>query len=607
MDKKPRITINTGMTIQLINTGTSANAGDGDSLRSAFSKINANFQYLSTATGATTGTGGSANLGDITVSTNIFSTINTNENIVFDPNGTGVVSLRNTVLQFDNGTGNNPGQGNQILQTRGSGSAVGLAIDSTNSSLRVVGDKQQLGTLIDFGLYTGALNSWDSKVLIDYQGNITAKGNIIAQSDIILTKNLNVNQNIITQGSVTATGIVSALSGIKFGDGSLLNTAVSALSIGLVTSSTTFSTFTNVSYLAFDTESGFDLTQLSAGKLKVGMNSTFKYWHVAGQDTLVAGGLDHITFIAGNGVTIATNTGTNPKSISFSATAVYGGALGDLSVDSTVIYSTSTIRTVGISNKNINLTTDGASYLSIPALADTVSPLIVSSPNEVRITTSRASNNPITISPNQDGNGPGYVVIGSSTSTSTGGLFAFSAVAGIDFWPNPSIVAQNYGNPDVGVLDLTTQNNNNISLRPNGTGTVIVTSLLKAKQGIVLGTSNPGAGAVTVNSSSYKLLATLLDITAPVHKLEAGNYYLPPGQEGQLVYFLPKTGVQFNNQPYIWFERVRLASTATAIATVIELQNQRWNPLIPSNPAGSGVSFAIYNDGAWSTHQSFLG
>ena len=37
------------MTILYINTGSSANAGDGDTLRTAFNKVNANFTYLSTA------------------------------------------------------------------------------------------------------------------------------------------------------------------------------------------------------------------------------------------------------------------------------------------------------------------------------------------------------------------------------------------------------------------------------------------------------------------------------------------------------------------------------------------------------------------------------
>lgn len=38
--------------IYVINTGTSSNKGDGDTLRSAFNKINQNFQFLSTFTGA---------------------------------------------------------------------------------------------------------------------------------------------------------------------------------------------------------------------------------------------------------------------------------------------------------------------------------------------------------------------------------------------------------------------------------------------------------------------------------------------------------------------------------------------------------------------------
>jgi hypothetical protein len=56
------------MTIQYINTGSSANAGDGDSLRSAFIKVNNNFAYLSTAS-FTSSTG---------------SSISSNTNVVFN-------------------------------------------------------------------------------------------------------------------------------------------------------------------------------------------------------------------------------------------------------------------------------------------------------------------------------------------------------------------------------------------------------------------------------------------------------------------------------------------------------------------------------------------
>jgi hypothetical protein len=41
------------VSVQFINTGSSANAGNGDSLRTAFTKINGNFLALSTATGIT--------------------------------------------------------------------------------------------------------------------------------------------------------------------------------------------------------------------------------------------------------------------------------------------------------------------------------------------------------------------------------------------------------------------------------------------------------------------------------------------------------------------------------------------------------------------------
>ena len=60
------------VTLQYINTGSSANAGNGDSLRTAFNKINSNFITLSTQSGstssivgpATTSTLGGVKIGD---------------------------------------------------------------------------------------------------------------------------------------------------------------------------------------------------------------------------------------------------------------------------------------------------------------------------------------------------------------------------------------------------------------------------------------------------------------------------------------------------------------------------------------------------------------
>lgn len=71
-------------------------------------------------------------------------------------------------------------------------------------------------------------------------------------------------------------------------------------------------TVSEVTQLAFDQESGFAITDLGNGTVKVGMNSTFKYWHVDGQDTVIADGLDHIELIAGNGITLTTSTLETP-------------------------------------------------------------------------------------------------------------------------------------------------------------------------------------------------------------------------------------------------------------------------------------------------------
>ena len=77
------------MTIYYINTGSSANKGDGDTLRTAFNKINANFEYLSTATFGGFGTG------TIGIATqNTLGIVKGSENIMVMPDG----SLQSVVI-----------------------------------------------------------------------------------------------------------------------------------------------------------------------------------------------------------------------------------------------------------------------------------------------------------------------------------------------------------------------------------------------------------------------------------------------------------------------------------------------------------------------------
>jgi hypothetical protein len=78
--------------------------------------------------------------------------------------------------------------------------------------------------------------------------------------------------------------------------------------------------------LRFDTDAGFDVIDLGGGEVKIGMNSTFKYWQVNGEDTLVANGLDTIEFKAGAGMEITTDILSNPKSITFTSVGGAGGA-----------------------------------------------------------------------------------------------------------------------------------------------------------------------------------------------------------------------------------------------------------------------------------------
>jgi hypothetical protein len=72
------------MTRQVINIGSNANAGDGDTLRAAMDKINQNFIELYNETAVDSG---------ITISGNNISANRSNDDIVFAPAGTGAVSF----------------------------------------------------------------------------------------------------------------------------------------------------------------------------------------------------------------------------------------------------------------------------------------------------------------------------------------------------------------------------------------------------------------------------------------------------------------------------------------------------------------------------------
>ena len=222
------------MTIQIVNTGTSANSGNGDSLRTAFTKINNNFQELSaivsnidriedvignllstsTQTGisitynsttnalalsiipaTTSSIGGiivdsglsitnagrlSANFGDIVITNNVISSKFVDEDIILRPAGTASsakVRIVNHGLQFDNGTGG-PYTGH-LIYTNPTSSA-GIGVGESNNSIRISGDTVTLGLIADFGLYNAIRGTWNSLITMDYFGNLVINdGNLI--------------------------------------------------------------------------------------------------------------------------------------------------------------------------------------------------------------------------------------------------------------------------------------------------------------------------------------------------------------------------------------------------------------------------------------------
>ena len=74
------------MAKQTVNLGSSANDGTGDPLRTAFDKINDNFDELYLYSTAASGN-------NITITGNTIASDDTNGNIILDPNGTGDIVI----------------------------------------------------------------------------------------------------------------------------------------------------------------------------------------------------------------------------------------------------------------------------------------------------------------------------------------------------------------------------------------------------------------------------------------------------------------------------------------------------------------------------------
>ena len=111
------------MAKQTVNLGSSANDGTGDPLRTAFDKINDNFDELYLYSTASSGN-------NITITGNTIASDNTNGNITLDPNGTGdIVVATGAELQLTDHTDN------AVVFSDASGNltmSAGFTFDGTN-------------------------------------------------------------------------------------------------------------------------------------------------------------------------------------------------------------------------------------------------------------------------------------------------------------------------------------------------------------------------------------------------------------------------------------------------------------------------------------------
>ena len=82
----------------------------------------------------------------------------------------------------------------------------------------------------------------------------------------------------------------------------------------------------DVSTIYFDNDAGLTVNDIGDDTVVISFGSTFKYWEVTGQPTLVATGEDTVEFIAGNNIAITTSNVSTPKSIEFAVTGTVANA-----------------------------------------------------------------------------------------------------------------------------------------------------------------------------------------------------------------------------------------------------------------------------------------
>jgi cytoskeletal protein CcmA (bactofilin family) len=140
------------------------------------------------------------------------------------------------------------------------------------------------------------ISSKDATATIDLSGNMRVRGDASFNARVDICGNLYAQY---PDTSIPKSAIKGPI-GLPLTLGTIFGTDISSAK------------YTDISAVYFDTDAGFDITEITTGEIKVSMNSTFKYWDLSGEvpidasnasvTGLVARGLDTMNFVAGNNI-----------------------------------------------------------------------------------------------------------------------------------------------------------------------------------------------------------------------------------------------------------------------------------------------------------------
>ena len=488
------------MAQQTLNTGSNANDGTGDTLRSAMQKVNTMFTelYLSPLTG-----------GDLSLVGNEISATRSNEDLVFKPSGAGAVSFPAIRINDNNIEGTRSNE-NINLVPSGTGSVVFGAVkfrgttlssdDSTainiNDGLIVDGTLNVSGTATT-GPLTAATGSTFGNLTLgngsitDSSGAISFGNENLSTTGTLVTGNVTLssgsiidssgaisfgNENLTSSGTINS-GTGSTIGNLTLGNGSITDSS-GAISFGNENLSTTGTLV--VGNVTLSSGSIID----SSGAISFGNENLTTTGTVAGATgstfgnlTLANGSITDSSGAISFGNETLTTTGT--------ITAATGSSLGNLTLGNGSITDSSG----AISFGDENLTTTGT--LDVGGLA-TLGSLTVT----------------------------GAVAFGGGGITVDNlilndNIISSSSNADIDLTPGGTGVV-NISNltvdSNINITDneiKTTTSNSDLVIAPAGTGQVVI-----AKADINSGAiDNTVIGATTPLAGSFTTLATTSALT----------------------------------------------------------------------------------------------